>query len=98
MDLGIVLGDPDGDGHGDLSPRGLEEALPDGPPQPLRREDGAGQSLFETSGGEVSVTISVGVAEYDPKIHRTPPELIAAADARLYEAKRGGRNRVCPQP
>ena len=57
-----------------------------------------GQSLFETSGGEVSVTISVGVAEYDPKIHRTPPELIAAADARLYEAKRGGRNRVCPQP
>lgn len=56
-----------------------------------------GQSPFATRGGEVSATISAGVAQYDVSVHRTPLELIAAADARLYEAKRSGRNRVCPQ-
>lgn len=51
---------------------------------------------FQTRGGTVPVTISVGVAQYDPRTHRSPLELIAAADAQLYEAKRSGRNRVCP--
>lgn len=39
------------------------------------------------------VTISVGVAVF-PKNGTSPQELIAAADAALYEAKRGGRDRV----
>jgi diguanylate cyclase (GGDEF)-like protein len=50
-----------------------------------------------TRSGGVPVTLSVGVAEFDPSVHKAPLELVAAADARLYEAKRTGRNRVCPR-
>ena len=39
------------------------------------------------------VTFSVGVAEF-PAHGMSPQELMAAADAALYEAKRGGRDRV----
>lgn len=39
------------------------------------------------------VTISVGVAAL-PQHGKSPKELMAAADAALYEAKRGGRDRV----
>jgi diguanylate cyclase (GGDEF)-like protein len=42
---------------------------------------------------EVSLTLSIGVAEY-PKHGDTTQALIAAADAALYQAKRRGRNRV----
>ena len=48
----------------------------------------------ETFGdGKRAVTVSVGVAGF-PTHGDTPEALIAAADAALYEAKRGGRNRV----
>ena len=43
--------------------------------------------------GELSVTISLGVASLPPN-GCTGPELLAAADQALYAAKRGGRNRV----
>jgi diguanylate cyclase (GGDEF)-like protein/PAS domain S-box-containing protein len=39
------------------------------------------------------VTISVGVAAF-PEHGRSPKELMAAADAALYQAKRGGRDRA----
>jgi diguanylate cyclase (GGDEF)-like protein len=39
------------------------------------------------------VTISLGVAQY-PSQGDTADAVVAAADAALYEAKRGGRNRV----
>ncbi len=39
------------------------------------------------------ITLSIGVAEF-PAIAGTGEELIAAADAALYEAKRAGRDRV----
>jgi diguanylate cyclase (GGDEF)-like protein len=39
------------------------------------------------------VTISVGVATF-PEHGLSPKELMAAADAALYEAKRGGRDQV----
>jgi len=43
----------------------------------------------------IPVTISVGLASVpDPSI-RDAMEFISAADQMLYEAKRGGRNRVC---
>jgi diguanylate cyclase (GGDEF)-like protein len=40
------------------------------------------------------VTISAGVASCTPRRDGTPTELIAAADAALYDAKHAGRNRV----
>jgi diguanylate cyclase (GGDEF)-like protein/PAS domain S-box-containing protein len=39
------------------------------------------------------ITISIGVASF-PQHGTSPKELMAAADAALYEAKRGGRDRV----
>ena len=42
---------------------------------------------------EVSVTVSVGVAEPDRR-HTTPDQVIKAADKALYRAKKGGRNQV----
>ncbi|MFC5576875.1 diguanylate cyclase domain-containing protein [Lysobacter niabensis] len=44
------------------------------------------------------VTVSVGVAAMTPQAAQSPDQLIAAADAALYAAKAGGRNRVEPPP
>ena len=41
----------------------------------------------------VSLTLSIGIAEY-PKHGDTTESIVAAADAALYKAKRAGRNRV----
>lgn len=42
---------------------------------------------------EGSLTVSAGVATFDPSM-RSPDELLAGADHALHEAKREGRNRV----
>jgi diguanylate cyclase (GGDEF)-like protein len=47
------------------------------------------------AGGErVHVTVSVGVAALDAGSDRTLPDLLAAADAAMYRAKRCGRDQV----
>lgn len=51
---------------------------------------------FKTRSGELRVTVSGGVAQYDPAVHKTVVDLLVAADTQLYEAKRNGRNRIYP--
>ncbi|MFH1811728.1 MAG: diguanylate cyclase [Pseudomonadota bacterium] len=43
---------------------------------------------------KLQVTVSIGVAELGAEM-RGPQELLDAADGALYDAKHGGRNRVC---
>ena len=52
----------------------------------------------EVDDGEVEVTVSIGLASFDPNSLNSPvtcDEVIKAADDALYQAKRSGRNRVC---
>lgn len=50
---------------------------------------------IELEGGEtIAVTISVGIASWNPGLDSTAP-MIERADAALYRAKSSGRNRVC---
>jgi two-component system, cell cycle response regulator len=48
---------------------------------------------FAFEGNHISVTVSVGVATFQAEMN-SPTDLLRAADERLYEAKRSGRNRV----
>ncbi len=48
---------------------------------------------FSFEGAVIPVTISLGVAELAAEM-KTPQQLIKAADDKLYESKRSGRNRV----
>lgn len=50
---------------------------------------------FRFDGQPIPVTVSVGVASVASDEPIRPDELIDRADEKLYEAKRGGRNRVC---
>ncbi len=48
---------------------------------------------FVFQGETIPVRISMGAAQLSDSM--TSNDLITEADAKLYEAKRGGRNRVC---
>jgi len=52
------------------------------------------QREFESEGGKVKVTCSLGVAEF-PHDARSDTQLFELADRALYAAKQGGRDRVC---
>jgi diguanylate cyclase (GGDEF)-like protein len=53
------------------------------------------ESLRVESGGQrIPVTVSIGAASLAGCQEKTALALIAAADRRLYAAKRAGRNRV----
>jgi diguanylate cyclase (GGDEF)-like protein len=43
----------------------------------------------------LSVTVSLGLAEFEPGSGEEPEALYGRADEKLYQAKDGGRNRVC---
>jgi len=50
-------------------------------------------AAVEGGASQVQVTVSIGVAA-GPENGSLPEELISAADALLYKAKRGGKNRI----
>lgn len=50
--------------------------------------------VVESDGSRFSVTMSIGVASFDPKKTQTPHDLINAADQALYHAKKIGKNCV----
>jgi diguanylate cyclase (GGDEF)-like protein len=58
------------------------------------RDHISGLSLRTPDGQAVQITVSVGVAALDTGSRRELSELLAAADAALYRAKRDGRNQV----
>lgn len=58
------------------------------------RDHISGLSLHSPDGQAVQVTVSVGVAALDAGSRRELSDLLAAADAALYRAKRDGRNQV----
>lgn len=61
------------------------------------REEIAGKPFdFDLADGEISVTVSIGVAT--SKEGQTPAQLLEDADKALYEAKAGGRNQVVVAP
>lgn len=52
------------------------------------------EHTFVFQGERIPVTVSIGAAVLAPD-DKTATELVQRADEKLYEAKRGGRNRVC---
>ncbi len=64
-----------------------------GADRPKAAEEGAKRRGAAPAEKVLSVTVSIGVAEPSEK-HRTPREVVMAADEALYRAKKGGRNRV----
>lgn len=65
-----------------------------GEDRPKDAKNGESQRKAGSQSGDVSVTISIGVAEATPN-RMTTAEVIKAADQALYKAKNGGRNQVC---
>jgi GGDEF domain-containing protein len=65
-----------------------------GDDRPKDEEGGKSRRAAANRAGEVSVTVSIGVAERGGR-HVSPHDVIKAADDALYKAKNRGRNQVC---
>ena len=52
-------------------------------------------TLFEVGRTQVHLTLSMGISSFPSHRGKSKEELIKMADQALYDAKRGGRNRVC---
>ncbi len=68
-----------------------EMSLRDRKTRPRSRQSGRRQRGTRGSPRTVTVTVSIGAAEPDPR-HVDSQQVLAAADAALYKAKRKGRN------
>jgi diguanylate cyclase (GGDEF)-like protein len=62
------------------------------------RENLAAAEIHHPKGIEGMVTVSIGAVTADPATDFTARTLVSAADAKLYEAKKAGRNRVIAGP
>ena len=60
-----------------------------------RLRKAAESAEFTYQGTRIPVTVSVGVVAQDKNLPVDIDQLLARADARLYVAKRRGRNRIC---
>ena len=52
-------------------------------------------TLFDVGKAQLNLSVSLGISSFPIHRARSDGELIKMADQALYEAKRGGRNRVC---
>lgn len=52
------------------------------------------EAVYKINSDEIRITISIGIAQFDPEIDMTSKDLIKRADEALYAAKDRGRNRV----
>ena len=71
---------------------GAGEGIASGVAERLRAKV-EGKKYRGTGGEQLDLTISLGVAELTDRMGN-PADLVAAADAALYRAKKGGRNQV----
>lgn len=53
------------------------------------------QTPFEVGQTQLNLTVSLGISSFPSHHARSKEDLIQMADQALYDAKRGGRNRVC---
>ncbi|HUL21814.1 MAG TPA: sensor domain-containing diguanylate cyclase [Thermodesulfobacteriota bacterium] len=53
------------------------------------------ETLFEVGKAQVNLTLSLGISNFPSHRVKSKEELMEMADQALYDAKRGGRNRVC---
>jgi len=58
-----------------------------------RLREGIAATPIALSQGQVSVTVSIGVATLES--HMSGEDLVKTADAAMYQAKQSGKNRVC---
>ncbi len=54
--------------------------------------------IFNTSEGDLKVTLSIGVAEFHLIVNKLPEQLLKEVDDCLYIAKHNGRNQVYSKP
>ena len=59
-----------------------------------RLRDRIGRHEFDTDGGRIRITVSMGIAQLPNGTIQAVSEWMAAADAALYDAKGSGRNGV----
>ncbi len=63
-----------------------------------RFRENVAEHVFQTEDEEFSVTLSIGIVQFDPTAAPSTRDLVVMADKALYQAKNAGRNRVVVHP